>query len=51
MEFLFTENLNNWHIVKQQNNPFNNLYFYPSQPGFYSCQKIKYNTTLTKVYL
>ncbi len=34
--------VNNRYVVKQQySNPLNKLYFSPSQPRFYSCQKLK----------
>ncbi len=32
--------LNNQYVVKQQYNPLNALYFYPSQLHFHSCQKL-----------
>ncbi len=42
--------LNNWDVVKQQNNTLNTLYFYPSQPCFHYHQNLN-GATLTKVYI
>lgn len=33
--------MNNLYVAKQQYNPLNVMYFYPSQPCFFSCQKLK----------
>lgn len=41
--------LNNRIVVKQYG-PLNALYFYPSEPCFYSCQKLNMASNLTKVY-